>query len=453
MTPGPVDLAAEVLALAGGGETQVTVTHERSLTSRFAGSVATQATAVDTTTVHVLSVVEGHTGGATCTALDRDTLRDAAVRARTAAEVAARAGVGPYPGLPAPGPVQPHDGFDPETAELDPRVAGAQLDAAFEMAGRGNLEAFGIWTAGDVRVALASSCGLAVDDRVTDAYMKVVCRDRDGRAGFGARAGPAVGQIDGAQIAADAVRRVVPREPAALEPGEIPVVLDHDAVGSLLDMLALVAFNGLSHAEGQGALVGKLGTHVAAPSITLSDAPRFPGTIARAFDAEGVPKMPLPLIEEGVARAVCYDTRSAAVAGGNARSTGHALAPGGSAWGAAPTNMVLRGGGAESVDDLASTIERGMYVTRLWYLNPVHERTSTVTGVSREGTFLIEDGKITRPVRDIRFTDSVLDILARTEALSSDVRLVTEGEYYGERFAAGSVVPALRSVWRVSGGA
>jgi predicted Zn-dependent protease len=166
-----------------------------------------------------------------------------------------------------------------------------------------------------------------------------------------------------------------------------------------------------------------------------------------------VPKTPLPLIEEGVARAVCHDTRSAAVAGDGARSTGHALAPGGSAWGAAPTNMVLRGGGAESVDDLASTIERGMYVTRLWYLNPVHERTSTVTGVTREGTFLIEDGKITRPLRDVRFTDSVLDILARTEALTADVRLVSEGEYYGERFATGSVVPALRSTWRVSGGA
>jgi predicted Zn-dependent protease len=453
MAPTPEDLAAEVLALAGAGETQVTVTRERSLTSRFAASVATQATAVDTTTVHVLAVVDGHTGGATCTALDRDALREAAQRARTTAEVAARAGTGPYPGLPAPAPVQPHDGFDAETAELDPRVAGAQLDAAFEMAGRGDLEAFGLWSAGDVHVALASSRGLALSDRVTDAYMKVVCRDPAGRAGFGARAGTGISAIDGAHVAADAVRRVVAREPAVVEPGEITVVLDHDAVGALLDMLALVAFNGLSHAEGQGALVGRLGTHVAAPAITLSDAPRSPGTIARAFDAEGVPKAPLPLIEEGVARAVCHDRRSAAVAGGDARSTGHALAPGGSAWGAAPTNMVLRGGGAESVDDLASTVERGMYVTRLWYLNPVHERTSTVTGVTREGTFLIEDGKITRPLRDIRFTDSVLDILARTEALTADVRLVSEGEYYGERFATGSVVPALRSTWRVSGGA
>jgi predicted Zn-dependent protease len=231
------------------------------------------------------------------------------------------------------------------------------------------------------------------------------------------------------------------------------VVLDHDAVGSLLDMLAVVAFNGLTHAEGQGALVGRLGTRVAAPSITISDAPRFPGTIARAFDAEGVPKAPLPLIADGVAHAVCHDTRSAAVAGGDAHSTGHAVAPGGSAWGAAPTNMVLLGGGAESVDELASTIERGMYVTRLWYLNPVHERSATVTGVSREGTFLIEDGRITRPLHDVRFTDSVLDILARTEALTSDLRLVSEAEYYGERFATGSVVPALRSTWRVTGGA
>jgi PmbA protein len=474
-------LAADVLALGGDGpELQVTVTHERSLTSRFAGSVATQATAVDTTTVHVLAVVEGQTGGATCTALDREALRDATIRARTAAEVAARTGAGPYPGLPAPGPgpggqaglagvaAADADGtaaagvaaaaagaggaaVDHATAALDASAAGAQLAAAFSVAERRGVEAFGIWTAGDVRRALVSSRGLAVDDRVTDAYMKVVCRDARGRAGFGARAGIGIDGIDGAAIAEDAARRVVEEEPAALEPGHYPVVLDHDAVGTILDMLGMIAFNGLSHAEGQGALVGRLGTAVAAPGITLVDAPADPLTIPRAFDAEGVAKAPLTLIENGVARTVTHDTRSAALAG--AQSTGHALAAGGSAWGPAPTNLVLAPGDAPSIEALAAPIERGIYVTRLWYLNPVHERSALVTGVSREGTFLIEDGRITRPLRDVRFTDSLLEILARTEALTAQRRLVSEAEYYGERFATGSVVPALRSTWRISGGA
>ena len=162
---------------------------------------------------------------------------------------------------------------------------------------------------------------------------------------------------------------------------------------SLLDFLGWLAFNGLAHAEGRGALSGRLGTRVAAPAINLSDSPRFARTLPRAFDAEGVPKAPLPLIQDGVAHAVVHDTRSAARAGGGARSTGHALAPGGASYGPLPTNLVLIGGGAADEHELAAPIERGLYVTRFWYVNPVHERSALLTGTTRDGTFLIEDGR------------------------------------------------------------
>ena len=99
-------------------------------------------------------------------------------------------------------------------------------------------------------------------------------------------------------------------------------------------------------------------------------------------------------------------------------------------------------------------MERGLLVTRLWYLNPVHARTALITGVTREGTFWIEDGAIAAPARDVRFTDSALRILEATEALTSAQKLVSEAEFYGARFAFGSVVPALRAEgFRVSGGA
>jgi predicted Zn-dependent protease len=451
--PDPLALAHEVLADAVG-ETQVTVVHERSLTNRFARSVPTQATAVDLVEVHVLCVVDGHTGGATSTALDRDSLRAATRRARVAAEAAARSGPGPYPGLPDPAPVRPSDGVDPATAQLDPATAGEALRASFAAADEHGLQADGMWSAGDVRVAIASSRGVAATDRATDAYLRVICRDGDGRAGFASATGVGVGAIDGAELVHRAAAKVGPGEPATLAPGEYPVVLEHEAVGVLLEQLGALAFNGLAHAEGRGALTGRLGTRVAAPAINLSDAPRFRGTLPRAFDAEGVPKAPLPLLQDGVAHRVVHDTRSAAIAGAGARSTGHALAPGGSAWGPVPTNLVLIGGGAASIDELAAPIERGLYVTRLWYVNPVHERSALVTGVSREGTFLIEDGRITRPLHDVRFTDSVLRILAATEELTAAQRLVSEAEFYGVRFATGTVTPALRAGgFRVTGGA
>ena len=140
-----------------------------------------------------------------------------------------------------------------------------------------------------------------------------------------------------------------------------------------------------------------------------------------------------------------HDTRSAARAGGDARSTGHATAPGGSGFGPHPTNLVLIGGGAADEAELAAPIERGLYVTRFWYVNTVHEKQTLLTGMTRDGTFLIEDGQITRPLRDVRFTDSALRILEATEALTAGQRLVCEGEFYGRRFATGTVCPALRA--------
>jgi predicted Zn-dependent protease len=340
------------------------------------------------------------------------------------------------------------------TARLEPERAGVALDAAFAGAGEHGLEAFGTWSTGEVQAAIAATTGLHALDRVTDAFMKVVCRDAEGRSGYAETTATGVAAIDAEALAHTAAGKVRREEPVALGPGEYPVVLDHDAVGVILDMLGWVAFDGLAHAEGRGALAGRLGTRVAAPSINLSDSPRYRGTLPRAFDAEGVPKAPIPLIQDGVAHRVVHDTRSAALAGGGARSTGHALAPGGAPGGPVPTNLVLIGGGAAGGEDLAAPIERGIYVTRLWYVNVVHERTALLTGVTRDGTFLIEDGRISRPLRDVRFTDSALRLLEATEALSSAQRLVSEGEFYGTRFATGVVSPALRADgFRITGGA
>jgi PmbA protein len=445
------DLAAHALSFLSG-EGQATVERERSLLLRYARSAPTQATELDDTSVHLLAVRDGHVGGATTNVSTDDALRATAQRAMAAAEAAARAagGRGDHPGLPQPpeSGYRQHDGYDLTTARLDPAPGGAALAAAFGVAAEHDLEAFGVHTTGAVETAIASSTGVHAVDRVTDAYMKVMLRrPSDARTGQAAQAAVDAGAIDGEAIARAAAGKVVRAtgETARLEPGAYPVVLDAEAVGGLLEMLAGLAFNGLAHAEGRGALDGRLGTRVAASAINLSDSPRFARTYPRAFDFEGVPKAPIPLIQDGVAHRVVHDTRSAAVAGGGAVSTGHAIAPGGAASGPHPTNLVLVGGGAQDVGELARPIERGLYVTRLWYLNVVHPKQTLVTGTTRDGTFLIEDGRITRPLRDVRFTDSILRILAATEALTMASRLTSEAEYYGRRFALGTVAPALRA--------
>jgi predicted Zn-dependent protease len=294
--------------------------------------------------------------------------------------------------------------------------------------------------------AVDTSAGGIASERATDAYMKVTGIAPGGRSGFATQTAVAAGDLDPAWVAEHAARKAAASGQAAtLPPGEYPVVLDCDAVGELLQWLGHLAFNGLAYAEGRSALEGRLGTRVAVPSINLSDSPRHPRTLPRSYDAEGVPKAPLPLIQDGVAHRIVHDVRSAALLGGGAASTGHALAPGGAPGGPAPTNLVLIGGGAADVDELALPIERGVYVTRLWYTNPVRPKETLITGMTRDGTFLIEDGRITRPLVDLRLTDSALGIFDRVQDLGRHPRLVTEGEFYGRRFAYGAVCPPLRA--------
>ncbi len=393
---------------------------------------------------------DGHTGTATTNRLDAAGLAAAAAQARDGAQAAARSGPGEYPGLPARASARAHDGFDAATAALEAADASAALGAAFAACGAAALEAFGIWTAGEVRTSLVSSRGVQLTAALTDAHMKVIARDPRGHSGFAAATAVRAGAIDAGAIARAAVAKVSASEPVALEPGDYRVVLEHAAVGTLLEFLGDLAFNGLAHVEGRGALCGRIGERVAAARINLADSPLAPGTLPRAFDAEGVPKRPVPLIQDGIAHAVVHDRHSAARA--SARSTGHALAPGGAPDGPAPTNLVLAGGGAATLEELCAPIERGLYVTRLWYVNAVEPRHTVLTGMTRDGTFLIEDGAIGRPVRDVRFTDSALRILDATEELSTGQRLVGESDLYGRRFATGVLCPALRAAGlRVSG--
>jgi predicted Zn-dependent protease len=426
-----------------GADGLALVTRERSLMLRFAAGRPTQATSIDDVTVEMAIPFRGQVGRASTNAVEPEALARCAERAWVAGRAAASTGNGSFPGFaPHEGPVTTQ-AFDPESAQLDPAMGARALEAAFEVAREHGLEAHGIWTVAEQDQSWATE-DHRVTERRTDAFMKVICIAPSGRSGYAAASSVAAPDLDGRELAEAAARRaLMSGEPAELPPGEYPVVFEAHAVGWLCDLLAGCAFNGLAHAEGRGALDGKIGQTVAAPAINLADSPGHPRTLPRSFDAEGTLKAPLPLIQDGVAHGVAHDIRSAALAG--ARTTGHALAPGGNPAGPHPTNLVLAGGGASDEAELCAPLERGVYVTRLWYANVVRPKETLITAVTRDGTFLIEDGKVTRPLRDLRLTDSVLSILSRTSALSRDQLLTSDGEFYGRRFAHGVVCPALRA--------
>jgi PmbA protein len=437
-----LEVAERAAERAGPGALAL-VTRERSLLLRFAASRPTQSTGIDDVTVEIAVPLRGNVGRAATNEVDDESLAGCVARARLAAEAAAATHDGNFPGFDPDYDAGALEAYDPATAELDPALGGAALADAFVEADAHGVEAHGIWTVAEQDQAWATEDGGGSEWR-SDAFMKVICIAPNGRSGYASEAAVAAARLSPAALAERAaLKATMPGDPGELPAGSYPVVFEPQAVGWLLDLLGETAFNGLAHAEGRGALSGLLRETVAAPAINLADSPTNTRTLPRSFDAEGTRKAPLPLIQDGVAYGVAHDLRSAALEG--AVSTGHALAPGGTPGGPHPTNLVLHGGGAADEGELCAAVERGIYVTRLWYANVVRPMETLITAVTRDGTFLIEDGKVTRPLRDLRLTDSVLGILMRAQALTRHQKLTSDGEFYGRRFAYGVVCPALRA--------
>src|SRR3954469_11634617 len=170
------DLAEQALAEVRGAEGAfATVTRERSLFLRYARSRPTQSTAVDDLTVELAVVRDGHVGRSATNGVTEDALSRCAIRAGDAAGEDAHSGPGAVPGFSRPGPARPAGGHDAETAALDPGIGAAALEEVFAAARGAGVEAHGIWTAGEVESAVASSDGGSDSERVTDAFMKVVC--------------------------------------------------------------------------------------------------------------------------------------------------------------------------------------------------------------------------------------------------------------------------------------
>ncbi len=344
-----------------------------------------------------------------------------------------------HPGLPADKPAaRPHDGLDLATASASPGHVARLLERAAAAAGEDGLVLSGRAHAARTTIALATSSGLRATDDLTEAELDLTARDPAvGLPGRARAAGRALRGLDPAALARAAAGRA-PRRDAAPAPAAGPrtVVLGAQAVAVLLDLLGRTAFDGRAHAAGRGLLASRLGTRIAASAINLADTPRFPRTLPRAFDAEGVPKAPIPLIQDGVAHRVVHDLASAAAAG--TEPTGHATLDGGPR----PQNLVLIGGGARDEGELAAPVERGILIPALEHAHVADAATGRVTAFAPVA-HAIEEGHVAGPLAPLLLADDPLRLLGATEALGAAQEL-TLTSAPGEP-AHGVVCPALRA--------
>jgi predicted Zn-dependent protease len=217
-----------------------------------------------------------------------------------------------------------------------------------------------------------------------------------------------------------------------VDPGTYPVVLMPLAVGEMVEMLSYMGFGAKDVLNGESFFVDRQGKPVAAPIVSTVDDVAHPRSLGPAFDMEGVWRQRVAIIDGGVANQPVYDTRTAAEAG--TTTTGHAS--GSQEYGPYPANLHIVPGD-QTTDGLVAGIERGLLVRRFWYVNVVNQRETILTGMTRDGLFLIEDGAVKRPVHNLRFTQNVLDGLSGCSGVGADLACLSSG--------GGSLLaPALR---------
>jgi PmbA protein len=434
-----LELAEQAIAAAEGDGAEAVIQAERSGFARFAGSEVHQPTLIENVSI-VLRVVRGdRVGTAAGNRVDEEGLRELAKRAGAAADASPEDP--DFPGLAGAASLPEVSGYDEATAALGPDEQARLAATAIEAAGK--MPVYGFFTSGEVSVAVATSAGFSGEHKTTDASALALAADET-KSGYAEQTAWAAGEIDPAAVAREAVEIAGRTGNAGDVPaGSYRAVLGPIALGELLQYFAFDAFSGLALLEDRSYLGGRIGERCFDEKVSIADDALDPRGLPKQFDFEGVPKQRVTLVENGVLAGAVWDRESAARAENGQAATGHASPPALRRWGPLPFALSMAGGEAESVDELVELVGDGIYITRLHYLGIVEPRQGVITGMTRDGTFRIRDGKLAEPLVNLRFTVAVPDVLADVPGLTRETTLANEAAFYDERFAYGALVPAI----------
>ena len=422
-----LSLCRRVLGEAGEGEAEIYLRLVERGCARFAGGELGQHMELSEP-LAIVRVASGRQVAETVTsrlepAALVEAIRSTARAARLVPEVDGFPG---FAGAADAGEPPPRDPprFEQATASATPEERVERLLPVLALVREAGLVSAGMLETTRAAHALATTRGCSRSHDATVAAFRVWALETPGAGGAAGYGGGAHRDVRGLRLQEETERAVrvckASHDPDSLGEGEYDVVLEPEAVAELLEWLAMIAVSAPEVEQGTSPLAGRLGQRVTGESVDLVEDPLDASDLGFGvpFDREGTWRRRVPIVERGVARAVLYDRTYAARAG--TASTGSALPPAvGSAGGVGATAFSLAGGAAASVDELIAGVDRGLYVCRLHYVNGLIEpRRAVMTGLTRDGCFLVEKGKIARPVGNLRFTDSLLEGLARCDGMT-----------------------------------
>ncbi len=428
------EVAQRVLRESKADQTEVMVTSNDSYLTRFATNTIHQNVSESDATVRVRAITDQKTGVA-----GGNDLSDAGLKklVQTAERVASFQQKNPDSSfLPEPLPIRKVNAYVDATAKFAPLDRAKGVEEILAPSRANGLDAAGAFSTEEQEMYIANSLGVSAYHRGTVASILTVIMSKDS-SGYGADASIDVSRIAPATVGKTAIDKALKsRNPTSIEPGEYTVILEEEAVADMLFFLGYMGMGALSVQEGRSFMCGKIGERVTGDKVTIWDDGLDPRGLPLPFDFEGMPKQKVMLIEKGIAKSVVYDSATAAKEPGKT-STGHSL-PAPNTQGPLPINLFMEPGKSTKEEMLAST-DRGIWVTRFHYTNILHPVKTVITGMTRDGTFLIEKGKVSRPLKNLRFTQSILEAFANVEMLTSTLKVVKD-----DWNALGTTVPAIK---------
>jgi predicted Zn-dependent protease len=430
-------LLKDVVQSSPADQTEAVLLTEDSSLTRFAQNSIHQHVAEKNSTLILRVVKDKRIAVLNTNRLSRSSLKDLLRKAISIVEV--QHPNDDFISLPHPQAIPEMDTFNENIESLTPDRKAKVIRNLFKIVRAKGLEASGSFSNGKVEVAVVNSHGVDAYQRYSDIVFHLIVQG-EGGSGYAGFVSRDPGQLDIISLASEAIEKTSKGAPVQIEPGEYEVVLEPYAVSELLSFLGYLGFHALAVQEGRSFFCNQFGQRMVNPRVTIYDDGIDPDGLQIPFDFEGIPKQRVVFFDGGLAKAVTYDSYTGHREGKN--STGHGLiAP--NTEGPIPVNLFMKGG-ESSLGEMVRSIRKGIYVTRFHYTNVVEPMKAVLTGMTRDGTFLIEEGEIKMPVKNMRFTESVLQALSRLSAVSEERRICSEGTVYSRRFITGTVAPAIK---------
>lgn len=397
----------------GAGQAETLYVGSHGSTTRFANSAVMQNVMESNRTVYFRVLLGKQVGMASTNSLHRDDLKKCMNKAITLAKQTRPLNF--FDCLPKPYKYPEIKTHYSETANFTIPDKIKALGDIFRKA-KSEIKLGGAFSTMEAEIGIVNSNGLTAYQPFTSAHISLITSSAFA-SGFASQFERNAKNIATERLLSLAIGKTVSKQKTKkLKPGKYTVILEPAAVNEILEWLIYIGFGASAFIDGTSFMRGKTGKKIMDKKITIYDDGNDPSGFPVPFDFEGVKKQGLDIVRNGVAKGIAFDTFLAKKC--KRKTTGHALTSE-DIEGPFPSNVFIKEGN-HTVEEMVSMVERGILVTRFHYVNGLLDtRTASMTGMTRDGTFYIEDGKIKYPVEDMRFTESILEAFSRIEAISS----------------------------------